>query len=112
MEANKDIVEPLFEKVAQYCKTSFALIKLQSLSKTADVSSTMFSRLLLIIVLSMFALTLNIAIALWLGDVLGKNYYGFLVVAFFYALAAIILYLVHPRIKARLNRTIITEMLN
>ena len=112
MEAKANLIEPLLERAEQYSKTSFELLKLKSLDKTADVTSTLISRLLLIIVLSLFALTLNIGIALWLGDLLGKNYYGFLVVASFYGLIGIILFFTHPLIKARVNNSIITQMLN
>ena len=63
-----------------------------------------------ILLVSFFAFTINIAVALWLGDVLGKNYYGFLIVAGFYALASIILLIVHPSIKIRVNNTIIRQL--
>ena len=61
---------------------------------------------------SFFAFTMNIAVALWIGDLLGKNYYGFLIVAGFYALASIILLMVHPAVKTRVNDTIIKQLFN
>ncbi|HET6245086.1 MAG: hypothetical protein H0V01_10490 [Bacteroidetes bacterium] len=111
MQAKANLIEPLLLKAEKYSKTSLELFKLKSLNKTADVSSTLFSRLLLIIVLSIFALTLNIAIALWLGDLLGKNYFGFLLVASFYGIIGIILFYMHPLIKTQVNNSIITQML-
>ena len=39
-----------------------------------------------------FIVLLNIGIALLLGDLLGKAYYGFFIVAAFYAIIGIILY--------------------
>jgi hypothetical protein len=112
MEAKTNIVDPLIERVEQYGKTSFELLKLKSLDKTADVSSAVISRLILGVVLLLFTLTLNTAIALWLGDLLGKTYYGFLIVAAFYALAGIIIYFLHPPIKARINNAIIKQVIN
>ena len=112
MEAKANLIEPLLERAEQYSKTSFELLKLKSLDKTADVTSALISRLFLIIILSLFALTLNIGVALWLSDLLGKNYYGFLVVAAFYGFIGIILFFIHPYIKARINNSIITQMLN
>ena len=112
MEAKMCLIEPLLERVEEYGKTSFELIKLKSLDKTADVASALISRLLLAIVILFFALTLSIAIALWFGDLLGKNYYGFLVVSSFYGLAGIILFFIHPFIKSRVNNSIIKKMLN
>ena len=112
MDPQKNLIDPLLEKVETYTKTSFELAKLKALAKTADVTSTMFSRSLFILLVSFFAFTINIALALWIGDLLGKNYYGFLIVAGFYALASIILLIAHPSIKIRLNNTIIKQLFN
>lgn len=112
MEANLNFIEPLIERAEQYGKTSFEVLKLKSIDKAADVIATLISRLLLTIVLSIFLFTLNVAIALWIGDYFGKYYYGFLIVTLFYGLCGIILLFTHPSIKARLNSSIITQMLN
>ena len=110
MDSQTNLIEPLLEKVETYAKTSFELLRLKALAKTAHVTSTLFSRSLFILLVSFFAFTINIAVALWLGDVLGKTYYGFLIVAGFYALASIILLIVHPSIKTRVNNTIIRQL--
>lgn len=112
METQPGLIGPLLERVEQYSKTSFELLKLKSLDKTAALASILISRLLLTIMLSLFALSLNIAAALWLGALLGKSYYGFLLVASFYGFIAGVLCLIHPLIKARINNSIITQMLN
>jgi hypothetical protein len=112
MEPTISLIEPLLERAELYTKTSIELLKLKSIHKTADITSTLISRLLLTIVLSLFILTLNIGIALWIGDLLEKAYFGFLVVAAFYALIGIVLFFIHPIIKSRLNNSIITQILN
>jgi len=112
METTSSLIEPLLERAEQFGKTNFELLKLKSLDKTADIASGLISHLLLSIVLFLFTVTLNIAAALWLGSLLGKNYYGFLVVASFYGLIAIILLFIHPVIKARVNNAIIAQILN
>ncbi len=112
MESQTNLIEPLLEKVETYTKTSFELMRLKALSKTADVTSTLFSRSLFILLVSFFAFTITIAVALWIGDVLGKNYYGFLIVAGFYAIASIILLIAHPSIKTSVNNTIIRQLFN
>jgi hypothetical protein len=111
MEATTKLIEPLLHRTEQYCKTGIDLLKLQALDKTADVSSTLLSRVFFSIALMAFAFTLNIAVALYLGDLLGKNYYGFLLIASFYGLIAIALFFVHPKIKARIENSIIKLML-
>ncbi|MEO6253177.1 MAG: hypothetical protein ABIO79_07730 [Ferruginibacter sp.] len=110
METKTSLFEPLLERAEAYGKTSFELLRLKALNKTADVSSTVLSRSLFILVIALFAFTINIAIALWLGDVLGKAYYGFLIVSGFYAIAGIILLVAHPSIKSSFNNTIIKKL--
>jgi hypothetical protein len=112
MEAHIDNLKPLLEKAETYSKTSLELIRLKTLDKAADVSSTFFSRLFFIVVALIFAITINIAIALWLGDVTGKAYYGFLMVAGFYAIVAVILLLLHPNIKSGIRNAIIKNLFN
>jgi hypothetical protein len=112
METKTNLIEPLLERAEQYGKTNFELLKLKTLDKTADISSGLISRLFLAIVLLLCIITLNIAGALWLGSMLGKNYYGFLVVASFYGLIAIILLFIHPVIKARVKDAVIIQILN
>jgi hypothetical protein len=111
MQSKTSLIEPLLERVEEFGKTSFELLKLKSVDKTADLSAILISRLLVVIILSIFVITLNIALAMWLGDLLGKNYYGFLIVASFYGLIGIGLYFFHPLIKASLKNFIITQML-
>ena len=105
-------VEPLIERAEQFGKTTFELMKLKSLDKAADISSKVISRLFLTILVSVFAITLNIAVALWLGFLLGASYYGFFIVASFYGLICVVVYLIHPAIKVRINNLIIEQMLN
>ncbi len=112
MEGKTSLLEPLLERAEEFSKTSLELIKLKSVDKTAAVTATIISRLYFGIALALFALILNIAIALWLGDLLGKNYYGFLIIALFYGLMGVILFFVHPLIKKRINNSIITQLLN
>ena len=112
MEAKANLIEPLLEKAEAYGKTSFEILRLKALDKTADVSATMASRSLFILIVSFFAFALNIGIALWLGDLLGKAYYGFLIVAACYGLVAIVLLAIHPFIKGRVNNAIIKQLFN
>jgi len=112
MDAKLSIIEPLIERVEQYSKTSFELIKLKATDKAADISSTLISRLLLTVTLLMSVLTFNTAVGLWVGELLGKIYYGFFAVTAFYALVGVVLYFAHPFIKFRLSNTIIKQLLN
>lgn len=112
MEEQENLIEPLLEKAQAYSKTSFELLRLKALAKTAEVASTTISRTALILIVLVFLFTLNTAVALWLGDLLGKIYYGFFIVAGFYALVSVILMITHPSIKKSVGNTIIRQLFN
>jgi hypothetical protein len=62
--------------------------------------------------ISMFALVLNLGVALWLGELLGKSYYGFFIVAAFYLLAGLVLHFFLQRwIRKPISDLIITQAL-
>lgn len=112
MEYNTELIEPLFEKFKDYGKTSMELVKLKSINKTSDILSTLLARLFLLLSMTFFLISFNIAVALWLGDLIGKTYDGFLIVAAFYGVVGVILYFIQPAMKARINDSIIRLILN
>lgn len=112
METKLSLVEPILEKVKEYGKTSLELFKLKSLDKTANILSILTSRLLLLFIVFIFLITLNIALGLWFGELLGKSYYGFMLVTLVYGIVAVIVYYKHPSIKAKVNDKIITLLIN
>jgi hypothetical protein len=54
MESQTNLIDPLLERAETYSKTSFELMKLKALAKTADVTSSLFSRSLFILLVSFF----------------------------------------------------------
>ena len=112
MEENSMHFEALLEKAVRYTKTNIEIAKLKSIDKSADVVSSLVSKLAVIIVVSLTALMLNIGLALWVGELLGKSYFGFFVVAGFYSLIALVVAIYrHQLIKAPVNDAIIMQML-
>ena len=113
MENHAILIGKLFEKAERYTMSSVELYKLKVIDKSADVISSLTARLAVILFITLFFLILNIGIALWIGETLGKSYYGFFIVAGFYALVGIVLYLFRNRwIKEPLRNSIITQALN
>ena len=113
MEDKTLILEPLYEKVEAYTKTTLELMKLKTIDKTAQVTSTFVSRVIAILLFSLSIIILSIGVSFWLGDLLGKNYYGFICVALFYTLIGTILYFfMHESLKKSISNSIITQMLN
>ena len=100
MEDNSNPLESLLEKATEYGKTSLELAKLKALDKTTDAVSSLVPHSIVFVLLATFLLFLNLGLALWLGDILGKAFYGFFVVAGFYILAGIFIhFFMHKWIK-------------
>ena len=113
MENQASLIGTLLEKTEHYIKSGAELYKLKAIDKSADMISTLTARLALIVLLTLFFLILSIGIALWIGEILGKSYYGFFVVSGFYSLVGILLYYFrNTLIKTPLRNSIVTQALN
>ena len=77
MEDNRKLIESLLENLADYGKTTFELTKLRVLDKFSDVASSFIPHAIVVILFSAFVLFLNLGLAFWLGEILGKLFYGF-----------------------------------
>ena len=111
MDDNTKLIESVLERAAEYGKTSYELVKLKVLDKTADEVSSLIPNSFVFIIASTFILFFNLGIAFWLGEILGKVYFGFLVLAAFYFVVAIILnYFMHNWLKRVFYDYIIKQM--
>jgi tetrahydromethanopterin S-methyltransferase subunit B len=112
MNNNPTAVETLFEKIEDYTKTTIELTKLKTIDKSADVLSSLISRLIVSLAAGMFMLLLNFGLSYWIGEMLGNSYYGFFIVALFYLLVSIILYTNRNSwIKLPISNSIIAKIL-
>jgi hypothetical protein len=100
MEDIVKLIESLLERAAEYGKVSFELVKLKTLDRITDIVSSVIPLTVVILLITSFLLFLNLGLALWLGDVLGKTYYGFFALAAFYFLIAVVFhFFLHKWIK-------------
>ena len=112
MDSNATPIETLFEKAEEYGKTTVELFKLNAVDKSADVVSSLVSRLAILVVVAVLIIISSIGLALWAGELLGKSYYGFFVVSGFYAVLAMLLQSFrHAWLKKPVSNSIITQML-
>jgi ABC-type uncharacterized transport system fused permease/ATPase subunit len=112
MEDNKKLLESLVERATDYGKTSFELVKLQAVDKTSEVVSSVVPHTVVIILFSSFMLFLNLGLALWLGDMLGKIFYGFFIVSAFYVITGIVIHLLmHKTLKKIIRNYVIQQLL-
>jgi len=112
METPVTLIEELVERTETFGRTSLELAKLQSLETTTTVATSLVARLSVVVVATLFVLVFNIGIALWLGELLGKRYFCFFIVAAFYLIAAIVLHFFLLRwIKKPMSDLIISQAL-
>ncbi len=93
MEEKANILESLLERAEDYGKTSLELFKLRMLNKILNVVSSIISRSSAILFFLMCFLAGTIGVAFLLGDVMGKLWYGFFIIAGFYGLIGFVIYL-------------------
>lgn len=112
MEDKAKSLESLLNSATEYGKTTIELVKLKALDKTSDVVSSVVSHSFVLIILSLFMLFLNLGIAFWLGEILGKIFYGFLIIAGFYLITGVIIYfLMYKWLKKLVSNYVIKQML-
>jgi hypothetical protein len=113
MEKPKELIETLIEKGEEYGKTTLELMKLKTIDKSSDMVSTLVSWLIVILFAVMFFTLLNIAIALWLGGIMGHSWYGFFTVAAFYALLTLVFWIFRKQlVKKPVNNSIVKQLLD
>ena len=105
------VIEMLIDKAEQYGKTSIELYKLKAIDKSTDIFASIASRTVILVIISLFFILFTLGIALYLGDILGKSYYGFFIVSGFYALVSIVLFIIRkPILEEGFNDYIINQI--
>lgn len=112
MNDNATPIATFFERAEEYGKSTIELLKLNAIDKSADVVSSLVSRLAVLMTLALSIIIINIGIALWIGKVLGESYYGFLIIGLFYALITLLLHSFRNQwVKNPISNSIIKQML-
>jgi len=112
MEEEKQLFDDLIDKSKKYINTSFELFKLSAVDKSSDVLSGLIYRLVIFILVTVFTVMFNIGIAIWLGEILGQTSYGFFIVAGFYLLIALFIYIFREKlVKRPISEMIVGQIL-
>lgn len=112
MENKTLCIEPFIQRAELYGKLRYELIKLKTIYTVSKVVSVIVSKAIFILILMTSTIVLTVGVALWLGDILGKSYYGFFCVAGFYAIIGFVLYFIlQNRIKKNVANSIIAHLL-
>jgi hypothetical protein len=112
MEENAKLIESLLERTAEYGKTSFELVKLKTLDKSSDIVSTIIPHSIVFVLIASFLIFLNFGLAFWLGEILGRMFFGFFAIAAFYFIVGIFVhFFMHKWLKKKISNYIIKQML-
>ena len=112
IETQPNMIELLVERAFDYGKISLELAKFKAVDKTSNVVSSALSKVVIYFFVFSFLLFISLGSALWIGELLGKNYYGFLVIAAVYGLIGIIIWVFMYRwIKNCVRNSLIKRLL-
>jgi len=105
-------VDLLYEKAKKYTETSVELLALNAVDKTADVLSSLTSRVIIVMFFAMFTLFINVGLSLYIGSLLNEYYLGFFIISAFYLVVALTLYVFKDKfIKIPVTNLIILKLL-
>lgn len=101
----------LFDKAADYSRTSVELLKLKAIDKSAELVSTLITKIVLIAIVAMFILSISIGLSIWIGELVGKVYLGFFIMAGFYAFLSLLVYFFKDQwIKIPVSNSFISQL--
>lgn len=110
MQKETNVFQNLLAGAEDYARTTLELLRLKTIDRLSDAFSSILSRLVTFVFFFMFFLTSSIGLCLWLSEIMGKTWAGFLLVAGFYGLVALILYFIlHKWFKKRIGDIIIRQ---
>jgi hypothetical protein len=86
------LIESLFGQSTEFARNNFELYKLKAVDKTSGIASTVITGVALFVVFFICFVVLNIGIALLIGDLVGKSWLGFLILAVLYAVVGFVIF--------------------
>lgn len=113
MENQISTVESLFENAGKYIETNVNLLKLKAVDRSANAFSAIFYKLIIMLVVFSVVIFIGVGLALWLGELFGKTYYGFFTVAGLFIITGILLYAFRKELlKQSFSNLFVKEILN
>lgn len=111
-ESISDNIEDLLHDTGKYIEAKTELWKLKAVDKLSENASSVASQVIFLFIISIVLMSLNVGLAMMIGKWMGETYYGFFVIAGFYALVGLIIYASRDRIiKTPLYNSIINKIL-
>ena len=110
MEEPQKIIEPLLKSLTDYGHTYVELLRLKSIRQATAIGASILTQTLILLILTVSIVSLNIALALWLGDCMGKSYWGFLTVGGFYILIVLLLLISKTQLRNKIQNSLIQKI--
>ena len=110
---DKSSFEALLERAEDFTKTNIEIIRLKAVDKISEGASSAASKIVAMFFFVFFFIMLSVGLALLLGEVLGKAWYGFMAMAGLYGILWAVLFFVKQNwLKKMVGNSIIKSMLN
>jgi len=111
MEETKNDLELLLSDAGDFLETKASLWKLKTVDTLVESVSTLASGVGIICMTGVFILIMSIGLALFIGDWLGKSYYGFFIIGGCYGIVCLLFYLFRDRwMKEPLSNILIRKI--
>lgn len=112
METPSQNLESLFANAGEYLETKAELWKLKLVDKTSSAVSSIVEKVILFFLGFLFFIFLNIGLALLIGYWLGHSFWGFFIIAAFYAIAGFLVHSLRDKlIKTPVANSIIEKFI-
>jgi hypothetical protein len=112
METPSQNLESLFANAGEYLETKAELWKLKLVDKTSSAVSSIVEKVILFFLGFLFFIFLNIGLALLIGYWLGHSFWGFFIIAAFYAIAGLLVHSLRDKlIKTPVANSIIEKFI-
>jgi len=112
-ESESQPLKSIVETLKEYLETRIDLVKFKTIDKSSSVLSSLVSSIVIILGIFLFAFLLCMGLSFYLGEILGKTYYGFFIVGGFFSLVIILLYLNRNKwLKTPFGNMIVKKMFN
>lgn len=87
--------------IREYIKVTLVKLEDKAIDKVSGLAAALFGLIFLLLTFSLFFIFSTIALALFIGSLLGNHYWGFLIISLFYLAAGILLWTFRKKLIKR-----------
>jgi hypothetical protein len=104
-------ISMLADKIEDYSNSTVELFKMNAIYKASDILSSLMSKIIIIMTITLSILIISVGLVLWLGDFFGYTFLGFFIVGGAYAFIALLFsFLSNKVLKMPINNSLISQM--